>query len=216
MVTTPIKLLQHPSNKKTRNKIQSLYQPDKSILNGPPNPNIHLVSMKHRVLTRNSFNYTNHFRTNSFYKIHRRNISCLLFNSHNYARHGLRMSHPNTSHKRCILIFRSNLHTHSAWNLFLFPFKQTKSMSIRSNINTSYNSNCLLRIRTTVRTNIILRGYCNYRSSINHPSCRNGLSNLNLRRAFGVTTYLKSIFLPTFHHTNDDFSIGYWTFNTPS
>jgi len=115
------------------------------------------------------------------------------------------------SHKWSILIFCNNIYPYRPWYLLFIPIKSTKSMNFRSSDHTNNNGNRLPWIRTTMRTNVILRSNRDYRSAISNPTSRKWLSNMNLRRALSFSTNPKPILLTTLPFTDGTHS----TYNDP-
>jgi len=124
------------------------------------------------------------------------------------------MNIPINPHKWSIPIFCINIHPHRPWYVLFIPIQPAKSMTIRSNHHANNYRNGFPWIRPTLRTNIILRSYSHYRSSVSNPTGRERPSSLNLRGTIRISTNPKPILFSSLPPTNSINSTGNDTFNT--
>jgi hypothetical protein len=204
MATTQTKQYQHPFNEKPRDKEKSDNINNKKITNRSPHSFINFIHMKYRIPSRNNPNTTNYHRSVSIDNILNSNRNGIQGNSNNHTRRKRRMSHTNNPHKWSLIILHYNICPYRPRDLLFIPSKPTKSMDIRSGPHTYNYSNRILRIRPSMRTNIILRGDGNYRSPLRHSNRRNRTSSMNLRRFISIRTNTKPILLTTLYFTNNN------------
>ena len=126
------------------------------------------------------------------------------------------MNYTNNSHKWSISIFCTLIYPHSPRAIFQLDNKSKKSLSFWSTNSISSYGNCIPRVCTTMRTNIVLRSNCDYGSPIGHPNSRNRPSNMNLRRTLSITTNTKPFLLITLPPTNSNYCYGNSTFDLAS
>lgn len=91
------------------------------------------------------------------------------------------MTNSESSRKRSFLILHLYLSPH--WTrtlLWLLPLQ--RNLKYRSIPSTLPNSNCLRRIRSPLRTNIILRGNRYHQPILSHPLHRTDTRRMSLRR----------------------------------
>lgn len=80
-------------------------------------------------------------------------------------RRKLRMTHPKPTRQRRFLLLHLHLLTHRPRSLLrLLPLQ--RNMKHRCSTTTSSDDNCLRRLRTPLRTDVILGCHCHYQPSI--------------------------------------------------
>jgi hypothetical protein len=127
--------------------------------------------MKLWITTRNlssSTNYNRAIPSHTLLTKHRRRIR---YSKTHLSRRKLWMTTTNTPRKRSLSILRMHLPAHCTKRILRIIQLHAYTISRCSSPIPNY-SNSLFRIRTTMRTNIILRGNQNYKPIISNPLCR--------------------------------------------
>jgi len=115
--------------------------------------------------------------SNTLYSRHKPSI----FKNHPHlTRCKYRMNHPNNPHKWSLPFLRLPIHPRGPRNiLWVIPFQ--RHLKHRSNYPTNNHNNSIHRIRSTLRTNIILRCNSNHKPPIRNSLSRKNTSTVSLR-----------------------------------
>ena len=136
--------------------------------------------MKFRLTTRNLLNYSNPYRPIFSHTLHIRHPDSFLISCSHLPRRKLRLINPQSTRQRSIYILHVLIPSRRTRHLLrLVPLQ--RDMKYRGNPPTNRYSNSIRRLCFTMRTNIILRGYCNYQPPIRYPLHWNNISRMNLR-----------------------------------
>jgi len=132
-------------------------------------------------------------------------------------RRKLRLTPTNTTRQRSIPILRLHLPTYRTKHI-LWIIQLHTHMVCRSSNPIPNHSNSVYRLRTTMRTNIILRCNSNYKPTISHPLCRKGGSPMSMRGICSRQCHTHAILRPTLPNTirNRSNSLNPSTFPSPN
>ena len=136
--------------------------------------------MKLRVTPRTLPNYPNRHRPIPRNTLYLRYRHSLLIRHTYLSRCQLRLTNPK--HARQRRIFLLHLHLPPHWTrpvLRLLPVQ--RNMKCRSRPSPSRNNDLLRRLRPSLRTNVLLRGHCNYEPPLRRPLRGRDTSSVNLR-----------------------------------
>lgn len=137
--------------------------------------------MKLRVSTGYLLNYSNCYRSSASHTLHSRHQPSFLLCSPYMPRRTIRLTNPQPPRKRSLLLLHLHLPTHRPRNLLRIIPKQ-RNLKHRSNPPPNPHSNCLRRLRTAMRTNVLLRSYSNYKPILSNPLHWTNTSRMSLRR----------------------------------
>lgn len=142
----------------------------------------------------------NYYRTIFIYTLYPKHHYSLLISNSYLTRCKLWMNYPPHSRKHSITILFIPIPTHRSRNLLpiLQPHRNLKYWSINFYRNHSHS---LYRLRLTMRTNKILRGYRNYKSILSYPLHWLKPSRMNLRRLRSRQCNIKPILRPSLPST---------------
>ena len=169
--------------------------------------------MKHRILTRNNLSNTNYHRTSTINKLRSIDrISLRLSNSY-HTRHREGLNNAVPAYKWGLIIFHPHVHPHWTRNLLQLSGKNTNSLSFRGTYPTSNYRSCIHRVRTTLRTNIILGGYGNYKNNLSNPLYWKRRNPMTMGKFLCITTNPKPVLLFAFPHPLSLSRISYSALN---
>lgn len=137
--------------------------------------------MKIRITLRIMFSSTNSYGALLSYALYGRHIISLLFSGTYLSRRKLWMVTTKSSCQRSFTFFLLYLYTHRT-RFILRILRQSSSMKYRSNSTPYYHVNCLCRVCTTLRPNVLLRSNSYNEPSISSSLFRNYISTMSLRR----------------------------------
>ena len=126
------------------------------------------------------------------------------------------MNYTIRPYKRSIFIFYFHIYPRRPRNLFQLPKKNSHSMRIRGDYSTSIYNNSLYGLRSPLRTNIILRGHCNYKNNLSHPLHRFSYYYMSMGKFLSISTYTKPFLLLTLSYTPSYCSSCIGASNSPS
>uniref|UniRef100_A0A8B9Z7Y4 Uncharacterized protein n=1 Tax=Buteo japonicus TaxID=224669 RepID=A0A8B9Z7Y4_9AVES len=153
--------------------------------------------MKFRIPPRNLLTNTNHNRPPTSNTLHRRHYSSLLIRSPHMPKRTVRLTDPQPTCQRSILLLHLHLPTHrSRTILWLLPIQ--RNLKHRDYPTTHPHSNCLRRLRTPMRPNILLRSYSHHQPILSYPLHRTNHCRMSLRRILRRQPYPHPILRPTF------------------
>lgn len=139
--------------------------------------------MKLRLPTRPLLRLTNHYRPVSGYTLYSRHFSCIFIRQPHLPRCKLRLTDPQSSRQRRILIFYMHLLPHRTRPVLrLLPLQRGMNRGGGSSFINHGNSIC--RLCPPLRANIFLRSHCNHQPAIGYPLRRGHPSPVNLRGIF--------------------------------
>jgi len=170
--------------------------------------------MKLGITSRNLPSSTNYNRTIPSYCP---NIDIAFNRVRHLSRCKLWMTSTNNPRKRSLIILHLHLLTHRA-KLVLRIVQLYAHMISRSSNSIPNDSNSVHRICPTMRSNVILRCNCNYKSPIRNSICRKGGSTMSMRGFRGRQHYTYTILRTTLPNTlcNRSNSIDSSTIPTPN
>lgn len=156
--------------------------------------------MKLRLTTRPLLNYSNPYRIIPSNTLYIRYINCI-FISHPYLpRRKQRMINPISSRQRCFHVLYLLIHTRRTRNL-LWILPIPRNMKHRNYPFIRCYSYCFHRLCATMRPNIILRSYRNYKLIISNSLHRYHPSRMNLRWIFSRQSYSNPVLRISLHPT---------------
>lgn len=124
--------------------------------------------MKLRLPPRNMSRYSNHHRSIFSNTLHIRYYNSILISHPYLPRRKLRLTHPILTCQRSLNIFHLLIPTHrTKYILRLLHFHRNMKHWNYSPIHS--HSNCIHRLRTAMRTDILLRSNSNYKLTISYP-----------------------------------------------
>lgn len=137
--------------------------------------------MELRIPTRHLPNHTNRHRSATSYTLHSRHCPSLLLRSTHMPGRPIRMINPQHPRKRSFPILHMHLLPHRPRNLLRLIPKQ-RDLKRRRYPFTRPHSNSLRRIRSSLRTNIVLRSNRDHKSIFRNPLHRTNTSRMSMRR----------------------------------
>lgn len=152
--------------------------------------------MKLRISPRHLPNYTNLNRPPTSYTLHCRHNPGLLLSRPHMPKCTVRLTNPQPTCKRSIILFHLHLPPHRPWILLrLLPIQRNLKHGHYSPTHT--HSNRLRRLRPAMGTNIILRGHSHYQLILSHPLHRPNPRRMSLRWLFSRQPHINPIFRTT-------------------
>uniref|UniRef100_A0A8C0VNS6 Uncharacterized protein n=1 Tax=Cyanistes caeruleus TaxID=156563 RepID=A0A8C0VNS6_CYACU len=100
--------------------------------------------------------------------LHSRHLPGLHLRCPHLPKRSIRLTHPKPPRKRSLLLLHLHLLPHRTRNLLWLLPKQ-RNLKHRSYPPPDPHSNCIRRLRPTLRTNIILRCYSNHKPILSNP-----------------------------------------------
>lgn len=169
--------------------------------------------MKLRVTSWPYLGHTNHNRNFTHHALLNRCYFCFQLTYSHYPRRKLRMAPTKHPCKRGISILYPNLPTYCSRPILWFLPLQ-KNMICRHPALTYNNSNSVHRLRSSLRTNIILSRYSHYKHNIHHPLHWTHPSRMNLRRLLSRQPNTYPTFYNTLHHAIFNLTIYNHSYNS--
>lgn len=159
--------------------------------------------MKFWFLTRPLPNYTNPNRIIPSNTLHARHLNCFLISRTHLPRRQLWLIHPLSTRKRSLYILHLSICPHWTWPILWFLYIP-RNMKHWCTLTINSHSYCIRRLRSALRTNIILRRNRHHQPLISNPLYRHYLSRMNLRWIFRRQSNINTLFrLPLYssiHH----------------
>ena len=170
--------------------------------------------MKLRLTPRSLSNHPNRHRPHTSYTLHSRHLIGLLLCSPHMPRRPIWLTNPKPSRKRSFILLHLHLHSHWPRNLLRLIPKQ-RDLKCRSYPATNPHGHCFRRLRSPMRTDIILRSYSNYKPTLCYPIHRSNTSRMSLRRLLGrqphTNPILRSSLPPPLRHCRPNISTSHPT-----
>lgn len=151
--------------------------------------------MKLWVTTRHLLNYTNYHRLTTSHALHSRHLPSLQLSRPHMPKCPIWLTNPQPPCKRSLNILHLHLPPHWPRVLLRLVSKQ-RNLKHRSYSTPNPNSNCLRRLRTSLRTNVILRGYSNHQPILSNPLHRPNTSRMSLRGILSRQPHTDAILRP--------------------
>lgn len=156
--------------------------------------------MKLRLPSRHLPHHTNRHRTATSHTLHSRHHPSLLLRSPHMPKRPIRMTNSKPPCKWSLFLLHLHLPAHRTRPLLRFIPKQ-RDLKHRSYPPSNPHSNCFRRLRSPMRTNIILRCHSNYQSILSHPLHRPNTSRMSLRGLLSRQPHPNPILCPTLSPT---------------
>ena len=152
----------------------------------------------------------NHWPVSS-YALHFRYIPSILINKTHLPRCKIRMTPPKNPRQHRILLFLVYVLSHRPRNILRLLYKKGNLKSGRYTFTSDY-VNRLRGLRTTLRSNVFLRGHSNNQPYIRSPIHRNLYSSMIMRRVFGGQCHSNSVLrlsllIPIYNSSLLDYSL---------
>lgn len=151
--------------------------------------------MKLRVTTGHLLNHTNRHRLTTSHALHSRHLPSLQLSRPHVPKCPIRLTNPQPPCKWSLIILYLHLLSHRP-RILLRLIPQQRNLKHWSYPAPGPNSNCLRRLRTPLRTNIILRGYSNHQPILSNPLHRPITSRVGLRGIFSRQSHTNTILRP--------------------
>ncbi len=126
------------------------------FLSRPTHTKIDLITLEHRIHARNNSDPSDHHWTASINTLHPWNFHSFLLGNSHHARCWWRLAHTLHPHKWGFSFFCVYLHSFDTWNLLCITIDKNSHLALGHNTNACHNGYRIPRIRTTLRTNVIL------------------------------------------------------------
>lgn len=156
--------------------------------------------MKLRIPPRNLLDPTDPNRPILSYTLHPRHNHSLFISHTHLPRCKLWLNHPIHTRKWSLHILHLPIHTHRTRTI-LRLLHIYRNMKHRHYPPIHHYSHSIHRLRTAMRTNIILRSNRHYQPTISSPLCRRRPSTMNLRRIFNRQSNPNTILRPPLYPT---------------
>lgn len=111
----------------------------------------------------------------------------------------MRVDYTIRAHKRSFSIFSFNIYPHRTRSIFQLTHKAANSMNFRGNNPINFHNSSIHGVRTTMRTNIILRCNSNYKDVVLCTLHWRGINYMTMGRLFRLSTNPKSNIFSTFY-----------------
>lgn len=139
--------------------------------------------MKFRLPSRPLPNHPNPNRIIPSHTLHIRHSNSILISSTHLSRRKLRLTYPIYARQRGLYILHLPIPPRRTRRV-LRLIQYNRNMKHRNRTTIRCYSNSIHRLRTSMRTNIILRCHSNYKPTISHSIRRHNTSRVNLRGFF--------------------------------